>query len=558
MAIYTLNIDGKTVKLKGERPPTEAEAREAANLPLPEKGITADSSIGEVATTALGNVGSDIYNLGASAVEAVTSPVKTMEGIIDLGSAGMSKALDVTGLSKYADPAKMEQYRKYRGVIADEASKLATEEGIKKRIAEKPVTTLLDLSVLGRGITAPLKAQQYSSTLQKLGDVGSKVSSAIDPTQLLTKPAGMAFRDAKTKADIKASQMADVDVKNKSFTDEGFVIPPSAVKSTGTITKGVESLLGGGTKGRAIEINQNVFNKKARNYVDPEIPEGTPLTKMVKFVENKYKDTYNTIKSYKPVVLKESKTKTTIPPNKLTPETKTTPKVVSRSGKEILKDIQDIKRNLSQEYKKAKNKAVKDDQPVDYKGVEKVQSKLEKAELELETLAKKYGDENILSNLKEAKQSYARAFNVENSVKKGSLDATDFYKRNTRNKAPVTGEGKKIMDFVEEYGNIVKTPSKSAFEKLVNFGLIGGKYGAAGKFGGPLGIATLLGAEKIVPRILLSNPVQKTLSSGNYMPTGSGLLNAASNRGRVGAATFVPSLLETTKAEYAPYLYEEE
>ena len=558
MAIYTLNIDGKTVKLKGERPPTEAEAREAANLPLPEKGITADSSIGEVATTALGNVGSDIYNLGASAVEAVTSPVKTMEGIIDLGSAGMSKALDVTGLSKYADPAKMEQYRKYRGVIADEASKLATEEGIKKRIAEKPVTTLLDLSVLGRGITAPLKAQQYSSTLQKLGDVGSKVSSAIDPTQLLTKPAGMLFDKAKTKADIKANEMADVDVKNKSFTDEGFVIPPSAVESTGTITKGVESLLGGGTKGRAIEINQNVFDKKARSYVDPKIPEGTPLTKMVKFVENKYKDTYNTIKSYEPVVLKESKTKTTIPPNKLTPETKTTPKVLSRSGKEILKDIQDIKRNLSQEYKKAKNKAVKDDQPVDYKGVEKVQSKLEKAELELETLAKKYGDENILSNLKEAKQSYARAFNVENSVKKGSLDATDFYKRNTRNKAPVTGEGKKIMDFVEEYGNIVKTPSKSAFEKLVNFGLIGGKYGAAGKFGGPLGIATLLGAEKIVPRILLSNPVQKTLSSGNYMPTGSGLLNAASNRGRVGAATFVPSLLETTKAEYAPYLYEEE
>ena len=558
MAIYTLNIDGKTVKLKGERPPTEAEAREAANLPLPEKGITADSSIGEVATTALGNVGSDIYNLGASAVEAVTSPVKTMEGIIDLGSAGMSKALDATGLSKYADPAKMEQYRKYRGVVADEVSKLATEEGIKKRIAEKPVTTLLDLSVLGRGITAPLKAQQYSSTLQKIGDVGSKVSSAIDPTQLITKPAGMLFDKVKTKADIKASEMADVDVKNKSFTDEGFVIPPSAVESTGTITKGVESLLGGGTKGRAIEINQNVFDKKARSYVDPEIPEGTPLTKMVKFVENKYKDTYNTIKSYKPVVLKEPKTKTTIPPNKLTPETKTTPKVVSRSGKEILKDIQDIKRNLSQEYKKAKNKAVKDDQPVDYKGVEKVQSKLEKAELELETLAKKYGDENILSNLKEAKQSYARAFNVENSVKKGSLDATDFYKRNTKNKAPVTGEGKKIMDFVEEYGNVVKTPSKSALGNLINFGLIGGKYGAAGTFGGPLGIATLLGAEKIVPRILLSNPVQKTLSSGNYMPTGSGLLNAASNRGRVGAATFVPSLLETTKAEYAPYLYEEE
>ena len=131
--------------------------------------ITAESTAGEVAISAFKNAPSDLYNLGAGIVEAVTSPVKTMEGIIDLGSSGMSKLVDELGLAKYADPQKMEKYRKYRGLIADEVSELATEGGLKKRIAEKPVTSLLDLSVLGRTVSMPLKAQQYSSALQTVG-----------------------------------------------------------------------------------------------------------------------------------------------------------------------------------------------------------------------------------------------------------------------------------------------------------------------------------------------------------------------------------------------------
>ena len=93
---------------------------------LPEKGITADSSAGEVALTALGNVIPDAKNLVKGAYEAVTSPVKTMEGLIDLSSAGVGKILDVTGLDKYADQEKVEKYRKYRGIIADEVGQVFT------------------------------------------------------------------------------------------------------------------------------------------------------------------------------------------------------------------------------------------------------------------------------------------------------------------------------------------------------------------------------------------------------------------------------------------------
>tara|TARA_R110002050_G_scaffold291697_1_gene446451 strand:- start:42 stop:1829 length:1788 start_codon:yes stop_codon:yes gene_type:complete len=578
--IYTIELDGEIIELESDTEPTAEVVRAALGTSAP---ITADSSAGEVALTALGNVIPDAKNLvkGAASMLTPSGAVQAMEGMIDLGSSGVSKLVDELGLAKYANPQQMEKYRKYRSVIADEFNELATEGGIKKRLAEKPVTSLLDLSVLGRGISLPLKAQQYSSGLQKAGEIGSKISGAIDPTQIITKPAGMAFDKIKNAADIKRAQMADVDAKIANFTEEGFVIPPSAVESTGTIKKVTESLLGGGTKGKAVKINQKIFNKKARKFVGEDkdgklimdIPETTPLTKLVDFVTDQYKGTYDTIKSYKPVVLKKSKTTKGKPEEidtgfldasgkpimkTVTPPPSKTKTIYSRSGKEILKDIKKIKLEYANAWRAARKKAERDGQPIDYKKIEKEKARLDKAETELEVVAKKYGDTKIIDSLKEAKQSYARAFNVESSVKKGNLDATDFYKKNTRNKAPVDGEGKKIMDFVEEYGDVVKPPSKNVLQNFLNLAGTGGKYTAAGATGGIGGLGALFSAERGIPNLLLGKKSQRALSSGNYMPTGSGLLQSASSRRGVGAATFIPSLLETTKAEYAPYSYSED
>ena len=248
--IYTIELDGEIIELESNTEPTAEAVRAALGTTAP---ITADSSIGEVATTALGNVIPDAKNLvkGAASMFTPSGAVQAMEGMIDLGSSGISKLVDELGLAKYANPQQMEKYRKYRSVIADEFNELATEGGIKKRLAEKPVTSLLDLSVLGRGITLPLKAQQYSSGLQKAGEIGSKISGAIDPTQIITKPAGMAFDKIKNAADIKKAQMADVDAKLAQFTEEGFVVPPSSTKQAGNIRKSAESLFGD-TKNKAI------------------------------------------------------------------------------------------------------------------------------------------------------------------------------------------------------------------------------------------------------------------------------------------------------------------
>jgi len=531
--------------------------------------ITADSTAGEVASAAFKNAPSDLYNLGAGIVEAVTSPVKTMEGIIDLGSSGMSKLVDELGLAKYADPQKMEKYRKYRGLIADEVSELATEGGLKKRIAEKPVTSLLDLSVLGRTVSMPLKAQQYSSALQKVGDVTSKVSGAIDPTQLITKPASMGLNKIKSIADTKKAQMADVDAKLAKFTEEGFVVPPSSVEQTGAIKRGAEALLGSGTKGKAIETNQKVFNKKARSFVDKDIPETTPLTKLVDFVADKYKSTYDTIKSYKPVVLQKSKTtKGTTqrdtglldadgkPIIENVPTSSKTKTVYSKSGAEILEDIRKIKLDYADAWRAARKKADRDGQAINYKNIDKQKTRLDQAEAELDFMAKKYGDKDIINSLQEAKRGFARAFNVESSVKKGNLDAVDFYKKNTRNKAPVDGEGKKIMDFVEEYGDVSKPASKVAplSKEGIQQGLLQlGKYTAVGVPTGGYGIPALFLAERGIPNLLLGKKSQRALSSGDYMPTSSGLLNALGDRRAVGTSAFIPSLLQTTDTENLKY-----
>ena len=571
MPTYEVTLDGRTFELTGDHEPTEAEARQATGLSKQADEITAESTAGEVASAAFKNAPSDLYNLGAGIVEAVTSPVKTMEGIIDLGSSGMSKLVDELGLAKYADPQKMEKYRKYRGLIADEVSELATEGGLKKRIAEKPVTSLLDLSVLGRTVSMPLKAQQYSSALQKVGDVTSKVSGAIDPTQLITKPASMGLNKIKSIADTKKAQMADVDAKLAKFNEEGFVVPPSSVEQTGAIKRGAEALLGSGTKGKAIATNQEVFNKKARSFVDKDVPKTTPLTKLVDFVADKYKGTYDTIKSYKPVVLQKSKTTKGKPEEidtglldgsgnpimkTVTPPPSKTKTVYSRSGAEILEDIRKIKLDYADAWRAARKKADRDGQPVNYKNIDKQKARLDQAEAELDFMAKKYGDKDIINSLQEAKRGFARAFNVESSVKKGNLDAVDFYKKNTRNKAPVDGEGKNIMDFVEEYGDVSKPASKVAplSKEGIQQGLLQlGKYTAVGVPTGGYGIPALFLAERGIPNLLLGKKSQRALSSGDYMPTSSGLLNALGDRRAVGTSAFIPSLLQTTDTENLKY-----
>lgn len=504
----------------------------------------------EVAETAIRNIPSDIYNLGAQTVEAVTSPVETTTGLIDLASAGMSKVLDVTGLSKYADPQKMEKYRQVRGMIGQELGDLFTKEGLKQRIAEKPVTSLLDISLIGQGVTAPAKATS-------IGGAVNRFSKMIDPTQIVTKPAGAAFEKISDVAKTKAAQYAPELEKVQSFVKSGFVIPPSEVKGTGMIKRTTQSLLGEKTPFKASVKNQQVVNSKIRKFLN--VSEDTPLENAMQVIKDRTQPVYDEVAKLKSIRVSKAQT---------VPQTKTgamgevielPPKKIAakktRTGQQILTDIEKQRANTSKLFKDAKNKAARDNQAPDYTKAEKALEKQQKLENELEELASLSGNRDLAARLKEARAERARGHSVENAIDKGDLNATLFAKQNK--KRYVTGEGKEIIDFAEEYPNLVKKQKAPDIipKNLRDITKQGIEAGLAYQFlGGPVGVAGLYGAKQIVPSLLLGKQSQAALGMSNFMPTGSSILRGLANQPAVTGATYIPSLLESSDIELARYL----
>lgn len=503
----------------------------------------------EVAERAVKNIPSDIYNLGAQTVEAVTSPVETTTGLIDLASAGMSKVLDVTGLSKYADPQKMEKYRQVRGMIGKELGDVFTKEGLKQRIAEKPITSLLDISLLGQGVTAPVKATKY-------GGMANKFSKMIDPTQIVTKPAGAAFEKISDVAATKASQYGPALEKVKSHINKGFVIPPSEVESAGLVKRTTQSLLGEKTPFKASVKNQQVINSKIRQHLN--VPKNTPLENVLDVVETRSKPIYNEIRKIKPQLVQRGKTvkqQTTGPmgetielPSKRISTKKT------RSGEQILKDLQEQRRKTKKEYRLETQRANKEGVTADFTKAENSLSKQRQLETELQQLVDLYGDSNISNQLKNSRADFAKAFSIQDSIVKGNLDAIQFAKKN-RNKY-ITGEAKDIIDFADEYPNLVKKQKEPTIipRNLTDIKTSDIVTAGATALGGlPLGAAAL-GARQVIPSLLLSKFGQRGLANTNFIPVGTSLLKGLANQPAVTGATYIPSLLESSDIELARYL----
>ena len=503
----------------------------------------------EVAERAVKNIPSDIYNLGAQTVEAVTSPVETTTGLIDLASAGMSKVLDVTGLSKYADPQKMEKYRQVRGMIGKELGDVFTKEGLKQRIAEKPITSLLDISLIGQGVTAPVKATKY-------GGMANKFSKMIDPTQIVTKPAGAAFEKISDVAATKASQYGPALEKVKSHINKGFVIPPSEVENAGLVKRTTQSLLGEKTPFKASVKNQQVINSKIRQHLN--VPENTPLENVLDVVETRSKPIYNEIRKIKPQLVQRGKTvkqQTTGPmgetielPSKRISTKKT------RSGEQILKDLQEQRRKTKKEYRLETQRANKEGVTADFTKAENSLSKQRQLETELQQLVDLYGDSNISNQLKNSRADFAKAFSIQDSIVKGNLDAIQFAKKN-KNKY-ITGEAKDIIDFADEYPNLVKKQKEPTIipRNLTDIKTSDIVTAGATALGGlPLGAAAL-GARQVIPSLLLSKFGQRGLANTNFIPVGSSVLRGLANQPAVTGATYIPSLLESSDIELARYL----
>jgi len=524
------------------------------------------------------NVGTDIGNIAKGTLAAAANPLDTTGGIADIATTGAVNMLPkplVDALFAYEkDPTSMqyklnqyfknspyldflytaprEQYEKMGTEMGKELKELATVEGFTNRMYEKPVTSLLELTGAGRFITTPVKTTKY-------GGMFNKAFEVADPTQLVTKPAGYAFEKISDAPQIKAAQYAPELEKVKSFVQSGFVIPPSQAKGTGIIKKTTESLLGEKTPYKASQINQQVVNSKIRKFLN--VGEDVPLENAMEVISKRTQPIYDEVAKIKPIRVSKAQTVPQSTTGAMREVIELPPKKISdkktRSGQQILTDLEKQRANTSKLYKDAKNKAARDNNAniEGYKKAESALKKQQKLENELEELASLSGNKDLAARLKDARAERAKGHSIENSIDKGDLNATLFAKQNK--KRYVTGEGKEIIDFAEAYPNLVKRQKAPDIipRTLRDITKQGIEAGLAFQFlGGPLGVAGLYGAKAVTPSLLLGKKSQAALGMADFMPTGSSLLRGLANQPAVTGAAYIPSLLESSDIEDLPYL----
>ena len=509
------------------------------------------------------NVPTDIGNIVLGGIDMVTSPIDTSAGIADIATTGAVNLLPkplVDALFAYEkDPTSLqykanqyfkdsdylnflytqprEQYEKIGTKIGQDIKESLTPEGMAERLYEKPVSSLLDYTGLGRLFNVGLKSQK----LQKALDV-------VDPSQYASKGIGMLDKRFKATEAFKAAQNAVRDKVNQTGQKLGFVTTPS--KSTGStlLSRLPEKITGGKTLKLAQEKNQKNANKLIREWAD--VPADTPLEDILQTVKNRSGKVYDDIAKV-PAVTKKVPTQKQINTGVLDEKenpiyrtvTGSRTQTIHRSGKDILNDIQKQRTKVKNSFKNAgneKSNVTYDDAYAEY-------NKLDDLENELEKLMEASGDDfaDLPSKLKDARADYAKGFMINNSLKGGDINLSALIK-NSQDKM-VTGKGKDIIEFAKYNPEVTRNP-KVGDDKLEKWAM------GALFIANPVAAASIAGARSIIPSLLLSKPVQKAISLPDYAPYGSGIANAFSQPSVLYGAAEVPSLLKSSEIEDLPYL----
>jgi hypothetical protein len=141
-----------------------------------EKGM----SWGETATKAAGSLIPSTGKLISDVAGAVTSPVETMEGLIQLTSGGLSKILP-DFIMQYAGPEKRKQAVEIANAVGGVyKQKYGTEEGFKRALAEDPASVAADLSVLLSGGSSLAGKAGLGRTANVLA-AGAKYTNPLTP-----------------------------------------------------------------------------------------------------------------------------------------------------------------------------------------------------------------------------------------------------------------------------------------------------------------------------------------------------------------------------------------
>lgn len=154
--------------------PEQAQSMIAASLggQQPKK----EMSWSEVGKQALMNAPSSLMNVGKSVVEAVSSPLQTAKGIVDIGAGALQNVLPESIVQTIGED---KESRQKASAVADfYKQRYGSMQGFKEALATDPAGVLADVSTVATGGGA---AVSKVPGLLKAGEVVSKFGSAVDP-----------------------------------------------------------------------------------------------------------------------------------------------------------------------------------------------------------------------------------------------------------------------------------------------------------------------------------------------------------------------------------------
>ena len=238
--------DGSIIPVDAPEGATEQDAIAFAAATYKPKAPAAESGIpkarrsyalSEVPGQAISNVPASAKRFAGGLYEAVTSPIQTVKGVLDIGAGALQKVLPesaVNFINQFeGNPAAatraIEAANAAGGLIKD---RYGSYEGIKRTFAEDPVGAAADLSTLltGGSMATARVAPGVSKSLQT-------ASVATNPLSVITKPAqaALAAKESMFPSPLAKQQELNAvrDATLRAGQGEGYVVTPGSVSPTG-------------------------------------------------------------------------------------------------------------------------------------------------------------------------------------------------------------------------------------------------------------------------------------------------------------------------------------
>ena len=318
--------------------------------------------------------------------------------------------------------------------------------------------------------------------------------------------------------DLLRQQNASKDALQREVTNMGYTLPPSYAGGS-LPSRILEGLSGKLKTGQLAQIkNQQVTNQAARDYLG--VPRETSLDEnLLERLREQYSEPYRQIAELPALMGKPSALYADVAGEPRTvnainwyPGISTKP--ISKTGKETLNELKDVRFNAKNYYKNFNLTG----NPESYQKAVQLDSQAKQLEDVIEEMAIRSKNDDLLSSLKEARKNIAKTYTIERAMQGTNVDAKELAKALDKG-AMLEGDLLTSARFAQQYPDIARVPASGDANPMTaldwyGVGTTGGVSALAG--GNPL-LGFALPASRIVAReALLSRPVQRMMANKKY------------------------------------------